>query len=618
MIARELTFGLPHPWPPGNSFTMKRHGSVNFLVGPNGTGKSQFARILKQALSNTFYLETDRLAFADQSTVDFHGDRFALGHAKSSFGHMTKASHNAGSGIGTFVILEERPDIKIKVEVALSNLFRREIHLEWDSGNLKPMAAIEGSINKYRLDREECHGIRELLVILTHLYNDQFQYLIIDEPEQNLHPQLQAFLIQEIRRVAGVPHSGTTQKTVFLITHSPFMVDVRSFDDLASVIAFSSNLSPPVMLNDTSEDDNVKLAPMLGRLNANHKQLFFSDNPVFVEGITDAQVFEAIQSKLGHSIHAAGSCFIETGGNAELLKYLSLCKQFRKSAYFVFDLDSLFIGKLSSTLGKEERNSEFLAQLGVCPDVSSYIGELHKILGASITQIEGDISPELAELREYLGQLKALAKFDIARARYAVMLEVGRNSSVLEAILGKACVLNIASRLNNICEMLEAQNIILLRDGALENYLPSYSGCRYRIDESSKAQASSEELEFLYGQTTEAELKSRYGRLIDHISKLPFEKQIDIIPYVKKYAARYVYELQQKLVSSSTWNSTDINEHFARHPEKLGKLFNLKSFTRQNDGSFNAEIAVLCGNPATISINNTTNAGMGGFEIIEN
>ncbi|WP_457818988.1 AAA family ATPase, partial [Staphylococcus aureus] len=81
----------------------------------------------------------------------------------------------------------------------------------------------------------ECHGIKELLVLLTHLYNDAHQWLIIDEPELNLHPQFQSFLVQEIRKIAGTPEPGTRKKGVVLITHSPFMIDLRSLADLKSV-----------------------------------------------------------------------------------------------------------------------------------------------------------------------------------------------------------------------------------------------------------------------------------------------------------------------------------------------------------------------------------------------
>ena len=79
-----------------------------------------------------------------------------------------------------------------------------------------------------------------------------------------------------------------------------------------------------------------------GRLNAHHKQLFFSDNPVFVEGHHDALMIEALMEARGVSATAAGSCIIECGGAEEVNHYLKLCQGLGKVAHFVYDLDSLF------------------------------------------------------------------------------------------------------------------------------------------------------------------------------------------------------------------------------------------------------------------------------------
>ena len=143
------------------------------------------------------------------------------------------------------MLLEERMDLRIQVESTLSHLFSREIILEWDSGSLIAKARRIGDSALYRLDREECHGIKELVVLLTHLYDQRTRYLIIDEPELNLHPQYQAFFMQEARKIAGDPNVDPNKKVVFLVTHSPFILDLRSTDDLESVISFDLEYSPP-------------------------------------------------------------------------------------------------------------------------------------------------------------------------------------------------------------------------------------------------------------------------------------------------------------------------------------------------------------------------------------
>ena len=178
-------------------------------------------------------------------------------------------------------------DLRIRIEATLSHLFGRVISLDWDSGNLIPIVQRKNGGHSYRLDREECHGIKELLVLLTHLYDDQNQYLIVDEPELNLHPQYQTFFMEEVRRTTDDPGRSIESKVVFLITHSPFILDLQTTDDLRSIISFDLEYSTPKQVADLELDFSSPFS-FIRKLNAYHKQLFFSDNPIFVEGIHDS------------------------------------------------------------------------------------------------------------------------------------------------------------------------------------------------------------------------------------------------------------------------------------------------------------------------------------------
>ena len=182
MIEHKLRFALPVPWK-DTHFQTERFGPINFLVGPtNGSGKSRFAETLKDNLPNARLFGTDRLRGMNKNEgIGFLGDRFEEGFKKSWFNHFETAGKQFGGfGLDTFVLLEERPDIRILVEATLSHLFDRHIFLEWNSGNLVPKATLGESGVNYRIDHDECHGIKELMVLLTHLHNDQHPYLIID------------------------------------------------------------------------------------------------------------------------------------------------------------------------------------------------------------------------------------------------------------------------------------------------------------------------------------------------------------------------------------------------------------------------------------------------------
>jgi hypothetical protein len=202
-----IKFNLPKPWSE-QEFEINTLGFITYIVGPNGSGKSRLSILLKSYLQDCRLLSTDRLSGMEgNSRLSMFGDHLSSGLDKGWFDQLKNAGNN-GNGLDSIIILEERLDIRIQVEATLSHLFNRSISLEWDSGRLIPKARQGKSKETYRLDRDECHGIKELLVLLTNLYNPDFKYLIIDEPELNLHPQLQAFFMQEVRKIAGDPCSG--------------------------------------------------------------------------------------------------------------------------------------------------------------------------------------------------------------------------------------------------------------------------------------------------------------------------------------------------------------------------------------------------------------------------
>ena len=202
-----------------------------------------------------------------------------LGYAKRHFNNFRQAGQE-GSGIDTILLLEDRMDLRIQIEATLSHLFNREIALDWDEGHLIPKAVRREGGASYRLDREECHGIKELFVLLTHLYDNQHSYLIIDEPELNLHPQYQAFFMQEVRKVAGNPHADGDKKIVFLITHSPFILDIRSEDDVKSIISFDLKYSVPKQVAHLDSEIPTQMFAA-GKLNAHHKQFVLLRQPYF-------------------------------------------------------------------------------------------------------------------------------------------------------------------------------------------------------------------------------------------------------------------------------------------------------------------------------------------------
>ena len=616
MIEHKLNFALPEPWKHAH-FQTERFGPINFLVGPNGSGKSRFAEALKSNLPNARLLGTDRLRGMNKNEgLGFLGDHFQEGFQKSWFDRIKKAGKQFGFGLDTFVLLEERPDIRILVEATLSHLFNRHIFLEWNSGNLVPKATLGESGDHYRIDHDECHGIKEMMVLLTHLYNDQNPYLIIDEPELNLHPQFQAFFMQEARKVAGTHIPGTRKKVIFLITHSPFLIDIRSIDDLRSVLSFDLQYSIPKSLADIDDQAVDRLSTLISRVNVHHKQLFFSDNPIFVEGILDAQIIEAIQERRNVSVTAAGSCIIDAGGCDVVNRYLELCRGFGKQAFFFYDLDSLFTGNLRQCIKSESEVSEFLAKLGLGYSFAKYCGELDRKLTELINTIRECSGPGVADLKSYLDDISeegALQGKQLQKARIAILVTMTRSKEDLIAATSKALVTDIQGRLNQIIMALRQVNVILLPGGALEHYLPSYEGPLYGLKEGAKRAAVESEVALLSSGAS-TDLKARYRELLDSISLLPATPEVDTDATLERYLGNYVHELQGLVLDHPSWSAEELNAYFENAASGLGRLFTVSAFNRIGGDKFEATISVSGPTSArVICVSQDTNAGMRNF-----
>jgi hypothetical protein len=623
MIKESLSFDLPVPWLQ-KKFETPQIGAINFLVGPNGSGKSKFAETLRSHLNNARMLGTDRLSGMEQTDGlrNIFGDRFQDGLAKGHFSHFKQAGLR-GSGIDTIVLLEERMDLRIQVEATLSHLFNRKILLEWDSGNLLARAVLGETGNSYRLDRDECHGIKELLVLLTHLYNDEHPYLIIDEPELNLHPQYQAFFMQEVRKLAGDPRTDKRKKVVFLVTHSPFILDFRSVEDVKSVISFNLNHSIPNHILDLDSAATARLSSLVPRLNVHHKQLFFSDNPIFVEGVLDAQLVGTMQEARGVSVAGAGSCIIDAGGCEEVNRYLDLCTAFGKSAYFLYDLDSLFAGNLRACVKGDGSVQSFLATAGVGNDFSKYCGELDGKLTNVIDRLlaANPVPETLARLVGFLSELGPRAQWNVkswAKARVSVMTAISRNRSAVIAAIPQTDIEDIEGRLKQIVAALKQRNVILLPGGTLERYLPEYAGDHYELTDDAKRQAVAAEIEEMAKPMTAAELAAKYGELYEAVCALPSKVSVDVERVLRDYLSNYIHALQGAVVSNPTWLLDQVQTHLNTVQRAAIKVFSVQELNRGPDKEFSAVVAIsemLGQKQRLVRVNHQTNAGMGDFKI---
>ena len=635
MIAEQISLNLPPPWA-GATFEADEVGPINYLVGPNGSGKSRFASELLQHLNNRSskarLLSTDRLKEMTNPgrLGGYYGDPFQSGIARNQFDQL-RAAASEGSGIDAVLLLEERMDLRIRIEATLSQLFGRDVVLEWDSGNLVPKAVRRQSGESYRLDRDECHGIKELVVLLTHLYDHGNDYLIIDEPELNLHPQYQAFFMQEVRKVAGSPAESAKQKIVFLITHSPFILDLRFEQDIKSVISFDLDYSVPKQV--------ARVAPELpweefaaGRVNSHGKQLFFSDNPIFVEGPLDAAMIEALMEARGISAAAAGSCIIDCGGAEVVNDYLMLCQALGKEAHFVYDLDCVFVGRLRSRVKDDDSVQDLLAAAGVGLDFSKYVGKLCQCLNALINRLPDEsLNGDLERLRRLFNTLgenrEEWDKQKRAKAWITTMTAISLHRDEIASKVPARTVEDIEGRWQKILDILAEKNIHVLPGGTIERYLPCFCGDRLQPTQEAKRNAVNGELKALQrirhldDANRESKLRERYGKLYDVVRKLPSKEEVDYDDVLRAHLSDYVHELQLAVMRNPVWDRERIDRHMSSHGLTKSGVVSLGTFQPVGTGRFHATVdisEILGKKPRVLEFDSdTTIANMGEFRETE-
>ena len=505
MIQLETKIKLPFLWGKA-SFNKRIWNSINLIVGPNGSGKT----LLAEELKNQFEKKGYDAAF-------LRSDR-------------TNEEELLG-------VLRTDSVVREKIEGVLSNMFGKSIRFEEkEDGSFVPIVVNKTRGVEYNLKEGECHGLKEILILLIALYGCFTKLLIVDEPELHLHPQFQQFFMNEIRRIS----ESEPERIFFLVTHSPYFIDLRFAEDLLGVVVCHVNRIP-TFIDELSDNDENLLRRFLPRFNTYHKQFFFSDNQVFVEGYTDQQMFSNLLSCVDNRNGTAGTGIIDVGGKDELGVFFKVCALLGTDTRIITDLDSLFCGKLREEAfedlrptnwlyAQEEKQETFYASLFTRRELESSV-TLEKLvrrleifivnIGKFVSGVDGSVSSEVDTFVEKVHELydKYEKPESLDTFKTVVLQAVFLLGNKLDVFLPRhlaETIPVIVNLTNLILAAFESAKIFILSKGCIEHYYVESKVLYMPI--SGKDRLFHNELESMVEKNPN-ELKKNYAQLISILNR---------------------------------------------------------------------------------------------------
>ena len=503
-----------HNGPLQRRLTLYRPFSV--IIGPNGSGKTHLLRGLKNDLAQhagskkVRYLSAGRMGLLEQFRSDYDGHRGSNPrYEDASFG--TKGDvvrrHNMETLNGDFQTLAERADIQIKIQERLRKLFKRDILIEWDGGDLKVQFNRTDKDSKPYSSGREASGLMHLVGILSALYDDEVGALLIDEPEVSLHPQLQAFLLREIISVAGAPSDSNHKKIVVIATHSTEMVTLRSGEDLPSFIfCYDLFTDPRQVAPDEPTLKGKKLAGLMARLGQAHKLALFSHRPLLVEGASDAIIVQSLANKLDFYPEAAGSQILPVEGKDQIVPLVKLLRLLGKEPIVLADMDAFADGTNFSHqfLFNSTKAAAEAAKLGAASAeklVSTSYDSALKFLDE-----HWEIIGPIAEKHGYWGG-DAPEKF--RRRRAGIVTVLASDAETWSGTNEESQISNAKERLSAFLDLAERCGLFFLRRGTIEDYY----GPQFDLSSVGKPEAAAAEAEFI-ASSSDNDVRLRYGDVI--------------------------------------------------------------------------------------------------------
>lgn len=614
MITKNVDISIPLLWG-ADHFVKNEWGAINYLVGPNGTGKSLLAEQIKANFSNggftPRYLSAERLVGLEkQEEGRYGGGQLQRGFDITYLADYKQRAENTGLSSSAIIILKERLDIRIKIEALLSDIFGKVIRLVEEGGYLKPKMQNINAGQEYNLSQSECHGLKELITLLTFLYDPAKNCIIFDEPELHLHPQFQSFFLEEIRKVAGNPLEDPSKKMFFIITHSPYFIDIKSIDDLKNIVVCHLNKTPTFVSHLEAEDEYI-LKRFLPRFNTHHKQFFFSPNPVFVEGYTDQQLISILFEKIGINIGASGSCIIDVGGKDELGVFYRLCISLKINCRIIADLDAIFRGRLRRVVCDDVRSQNYVQQQGMGVNLSNEIGDLETYLSSIANHIIGQptVIPNIVLLK---AKLNTFTPAEEHSKRVTILLAISKYEVEIRQILDAPNIANLNLIIGKNAQLFNAFktcNTYIFPKGEIEHYY-TQTVIDY-LNITNKDTWFHTERDYLLQEENKDIIEANYSDLLTIIKEAVPIIEIEVKKHIKFEIFEWIHRVQTGIAKGEIINQDNLKINAKINYTLYNQILELLDLTIEPDKTFVCNITIkesMTGIAIPVTFNHLTNA----------
>ena len=504
------------------------YSGLTIFVGTNASGKTQTLKKIRDIMKNEVgsnkvrYLSSNRIGNMEQyrskiNQYTYTTDDYTFGDQATK-----RARLQIETASGDFFAMDERKDVFIKVSERLSVLFNRNIFIRWDAGQMKVFFGKTDSEQEYSV-AAEASGLVNVISILAALFDESVEVLLIDEPEVSLHPQLQSYLLREMKNVVK-----KYNKTIIISTHSAEMIELNEASDLCNYIFFRKNTLPKQISPDASELNSVKLKEFLLRMSLIYNEGFFAKKVLLIEGSSDMILCRYLCNRLDLNLDVAGSQIIPVEGKGQFPIITKLFRLIGKEVCVLTDLDGFTDDNSIINLFSELPEGTKIANNHGNENLQSMIREIKTKIDEVIRSTKNNMISIYSQHPYWINRdLEAGEDKIIRRALVAQLFTVDEDELLTWPDSQEWT--SLKKRITVLLDILEELGCFILRKGAIESYYTFSPNTTYN----GKPSAAAHEVSCWEEKSTE-QIYEHFSDITRSLQFAALEKNVDESFAVKK------------------------------------------------------------------------------------